>query len=353
LKLRGLTNSYSETLIDHERLSSAYEEEGFYSLQLEIGDLCMQGCIYCYMNALEKEKNTLSDELVDQILEEAHKINITAVEWLGGEPLLRSSVFDHMAHATELGLRNNVWTGGLPLADANTLKNTAKFAQKGLIAFHISTINPALYEGLHPSRSSDDLELILESIGKLLDLGYPPTQLLNSVTFTGLQTADDMIRTIEYFEEKFGIKTSLNVYHTYLRPGTPVGELKRFIPLEDEVKKVYEYYCRTWGAKQLPMNCVSKQYCATTVAVLCDGSVTPCATIREKNAPNIHSDGSFYDIVTELRDYFTFKPFRERKNLPEDCQHCRLSERCFGCRSRSYAAGLGMYGKDPRCFRGK
>jgi radical SAM protein with 4Fe4S-binding SPASM domain len=347
---------YCRTVIDYEALDAAYRRQGFYSLQLEVGDLCHQGCVYCYMNALEQERNTLPDELIGSILEDARKLGITAVEWLGGEPLLRESVFDHMAHAARLGLRNNVWTGGLPLADSAVRERTAELTRRGLISIHVSTLDPELYTELHPargrSRAREDLSSILESVQELLEGGYPSSQLLNSVTFTGLQSAVDMIRTMDVLVEKLGVLPSLNVYHTYLRPATPMGELERFIPTEEAVRKVYRHYSRLWGVEELPMNCVSKQYCSATVAVLCDGGVTPCATIRGRDAPSLHGGGSFYGIATEHRDRLTFAAFRDRANLPEDCRRCRLSGSCFGCRSRAFAAGRGVYGKDPRCFRG-
>jgi radical SAM protein with 4Fe4S-binding SPASM domain len=338
-------------MINYEKLNLAYKNKMFYSLQLEVGDLCYQGCIYCYMNALEIQKNTLSDQQIQNLLNDAKKLDITAIEWLGGEPLLRHSIFKHMALSAELGMRNNVWTGGLPLEKDEILSNTAQYTQNGLIAVHVSTVNPEIYQKLHPGHSGKDLDIILKKIRKLLDMGYPSAQLLNSVTFTGLQNSADMIQTIDYFEKEFNIKTCVNVYHTYLRPGFSNQELERFIPSVSEVKKVYKHYAVHWGVKEYPMNCVNKQYCSTTLAVLCDGSVTPCATIRENSAPNIHQGNSLYDIAIRNIDYLTISKFRDKKNLPESCQICRLSDICFGCRSRAYAAGNGIYGKDPRCFR--
>jgi radical SAM protein with 4Fe4S-binding SPASM domain len=336
-------------LIDGMQLQSAWENEGFYSLQLEVGDRCHQGCIYCYMNAIDEGRNTLSDPQIELLLRDAYELGITAIEWLGGEPLLRESVFRHLALAEELGFRNNVWTGGLPLSDRAVRIATTRYAKRGLISIHISTINEALYKTLHPSRPPSDLWLIIESVREVLKMGYPPSQMLNSVTFTGLQDANDMIRTIDYFEEEFGIKTSLNVYHTYLRPGIPEGEMARFIPPAHEVELVYRRYGEQWGVDRMPMNCVNKQYCSSTIAVLCDGSVTPCATIREKGAPNIHASDSLLDIARRERRRLIFAKFRERRNLPADCQRCRILGSCFGCRSRSYAAGRGLYGKDPMC----
>lgn len=338
-------------MIDYEALKKAWERDGFYALQLEAGDICYQGCVYCYMNAIEEVRNTLTDDQIVQLIKDAAYLNISAIEWLGGEPLLRSSVFDLMSFAASLNIRNNVWTGGLPLTDPFIRRQTAKLTQHGLISVHLSTVNPDTYKILHPGKTEDNLYAIISSVKKLLNEGYPTDQILNSVTYTGLQTSEDMIETIDYFEKEFNVKTSLNVYHTYLRTSTPDTELQRFIPDEKDVEKVYKRYSEQWGVEIYPMNCVNKQYCSATLAVLCDGSITPCATIRPENAPNIHGNKSFLSIVNENLDWLIFKKFKEKKYLPKDCQSCDLNEECFGCRSRAYAANLGIYGKDPRCYK--
>ncbi len=330
----------------------AYKNDGFYSLQLEIGDRCEQDCIYCYMNALPKEVNTLSDEQITRILEDSVELGISAIEWLGGEPLLRNSIFDHMELARELGLRNNIWTGGLPLGNEDVTQRCSELARPGLISVHVSTVDQATYRLLHPNRPNSDLNNILEGVERLLDLGYPSDQMLNSVTFTGIQTPEDMIGTIDYFENEFEISTSLNVYHTYLRPGTDPGELGRFIPKTTDVARVYSRLQKQTGSDPMPMNCVDKFYCSTTVAVLCDGSVTPCATIRDNEAPIIHSGKSFFSIAKENRDHLIFKSMKNKKNLPVPCQRCGMNDVCFGCRSRSFSEGRGLLGPDPRCFRG-
>lgn len=339
-------------MIDFEKLEKAYNENRFYSLQLEVGDVCYQGCSYCYMNALTVKKNSLTNRKIYEILTDAKKLDITAIEWLGGEPLLRRGIFSFLKKSKELGFRNNMWTGGLPLKEKNICKKLAELCEIGLISFHLSTLNKKLYEELHPGRPSGDIDDILTGIKYLLELGYPANQLLNSITFTGYQTVDDLIETMEYFDKEFGIKSSLNVYHTYLRPGTDSKELSKFIPSEKSVAKAYKYYTNFLDIKNFPMNCVNKQYCSATVAALNDGTVSPCATIRTGCKENLNTH-RFYDIVMNNIEYLTFAKFKDKNNLPEGCKTCKLNDSCWGCRSRAYAAGLGIYGKDPRCFRSK
>jgi radical SAM protein with 4Fe4S-binding SPASM domain len=338
-------------MIDPQALQSAYEADRFYALQLEVGDRCEQGCSYCYMNALPAARSSLSDAKLRQVIDDAADLGVSAIEWLGGEPLLRPRVFDLMAHARRRGLRNNIWTGGLPLLDEDVLAQCVELADPGLISVHVPTVDPDVYETLHPERTAEDGRRILGAVASILHSGYPSDRLLNSITFTGLQNADDTIATIDFLENEFGVRSSLNVYHTYLRPGVPPAALDRFIPKPSQVARVYRRIGRQWGVEQFPMNCVSKQYCSATLAVLCDGSVTPCATIRDPAAPSLHRDGRLRTIVRRHRDELVFGEFK-RSNGPERCRRCKLGDQCWGCRSRAWAAGQGVYGPDPRCFRG-
>jgi radical SAM protein with 4Fe4S-binding SPASM domain len=338
-------------MIDYISLEKAYDNDGFYSLQLEVGDKCHQGCTYCYMNAVEETRNELTEDILQGVLEDARELGITAIEWLGGEPLIRPGIFPLMEHAKRLGLKNNMWTGGLPFKDDDVVKKTAELCENGLISIHLSTLDPPLYKKLHPHQPEDDIQIILNGIKKLLDLGYPADQLLNSVTFTGLQPSEDLIHTMEFFYSEFGIQTSINVYHTYLRPGSGKSELNSFIPRKEEVSKIYNKYKKILDVSNLPMNCVDKKYCSTTIALLNNGFVTPCATIREEDANRNVKSYSFKSIVEHHRDYLSFKLLKATKNLPEGCGRCNMHDNCWGCRSRSYAIGDGMYGKDPRCFR--
>ncbi|NLC53182.1 MAG: radical SAM protein [Firmicutes bacterium] len=338
-------------MLDFDQLNMDYANEDFYALQLEVGDKCYQGCIYCYMNAVAETKNELTDEIISAVLADAKELGFSTIEWLGGEPLLRQNIFWFMEEAKELGLKNNMWTGGLPFADLKTVDKTAELCENGYISIHLSTLNPELYKIFHPQREADDIAVILRGIEHLLKIGYLPAQILNSVTFTGLQTADDLIATMEFFYHEYQIQTSINVYHTYLRPGYSQEELLKFVPKPEEVQKVYNRYRDLVKADNLPMNCVNKQYCATTVAVLNNGFVTPCATIREEKVGMNVKDGSFRNIVSTHRDYLSFRELKAEQNLPAGCQKCGMKSQCWGCRSRSYAAGNGLYGKDPRCFR--
>ncbi|MBE0418381.1 MAG: radical SAM protein [Coriobacteriia bacterium] len=336
-------------MIDQNAVAEAYEQDRFYALQLEINDACMQGCAYCYMNALPHGQRILSDYEVLEIVEQAAGAGFTVIEWLGGEPLDRPGAFAFMERAHELGLRNNLWTGGLPLDRGGVAERVVELSSGGLVSVHLSTLDPAVYVLLHPERTAQDMSIVLSGVERLLALGYPAERMLNSVTLTGAQGAEDMIATIDAFEDRYGIRTSLNIYHTYLRPGHDPGELEWFVPSAGDVTRVQKRLQRQWGGP-MPMNCVDKRYCSTTVAVLNDGTVTPCATIRD-GVGSIREQEGFLGLLREQRDSLVLKTLKDPANLPDGCVDCGMSSDCWGCRSRAYAIGAGVLGKDPRCRR--
>ena len=45
------------TLIDYKKPNKCYKKDNFYSLQLKINDKGYQEYIYCYINAVNNEKN--------------------------------------------------------------------------------------------------------------------------------------------------------------------------------------------------------------------------------------------------------------------------------------------------------
>lgn len=92
----------------------------------------------------------------------------------GGEPLLRPDWQELLDFAASLGIIDNLWTGGLPLADTAIARDTVLTTENGLIAFHISTIDPGTYLRLHSRAPTDHLELLLKGVDNLLNAGKPP-----------------------------------------------------------------------------------------------------------------------------------------------------------------------------------
>ncbi len=337
-------------MIDFDTLQRCYDEDRVYALQLEIWDSCEQACDYCYMKAGRLPRASLDSETLRHVVRDASTLAISRIEWLGGEPLLRADWRELLAAASQHGIVNNLWTGGLPLADESVARDVVAATENGLVAFHISSVDEETYARLHSRAPDGQLRTLLKGVENILAAGKPPELLLNSVTFTRGQSVADMVKAIDFFKDRYAIATCVNLYQSYkpLAPSTH-GYLD-VMPDRREGRIELEHAAARSGAAQAIANCVNKQYCSATVAVTNEGKLTPCATIRPKNAPSILEDGLAPTLNRHKREMLLLD-MKDEANLPEGCTHCAQHESCWGCRGRAWDCFDSINARDPACFR--
>ena len=89
-----------------------FNEKRLYTLQVESTDACPQSCIYCYAGSSPAETRPLAPDEIRALLDDAARLEVRAIDWLGGDPLARPDWHELMDYARGLGLTNNVWTSG-------------------------------------------------------------------------------------------------------------------------------------------------------------------------------------------------------------------------------------------------
>ena len=140
---------YGGLATGHEDEQKRYfEERRLYALQVETTDACHQGCIFCYAGSTPKETRGLTSPEIRGLLEDAAALEIRAIDWLGGDPLVRPDWYDLMTYAQELGLINNVWTSGLPLRSKRVARQVFDVTSQGFVSVHVDSITPEVYASL-------------------------------------------------------------------------------------------------------------------------------------------------------------------------------------------------------------
>jgi MoaA/NifB/PqqE/SkfB family radical SAM enzyme len=127
-------SQYGGLAVGHEDEQKRYfEEKRLYALQIESTDACQQGCIYCYAGSTPQETRGLTSEEIRSLLDDAVALEIRAIDWLGGDPLIRPDWYELMKYAQSLGLINNVWTSGLPLRNKQTARQVYEVTEGGFV----------------------------------------------------------------------------------------------------------------------------------------------------------------------------------------------------------------------------
>ncbi len=328
-----------------------YESGKVYRLQIESTQRCPQLCKYCYVGSKIDSTHGLSSSEITGLLKEAANLGVQVIGWFGGDPLVRSDWYELCVCARDLGMTNEIWSSGIPLADQDVAKRAVEVTEGGVISTHLDSLNPKKYAQLSDLESPDEeqssIQDILRGVENCIAAGKRPDEMSNCITITAPSDEDDVEQTMRHFQEKYGISTCLTLFN-------PVGENKDIKLWEPSLKKVKNIFKRkfringSFGSAGNGMD-LSKFFCGTVVCVAYDGWLLPCSVIRTKEFGNI-KDYPFVKLLEKGRNRLLYLDFRNHNNLPVKCRSCSAQDECFGCRSNAFYYLGDLLGQDPKCF---
>jgi len=333
-------------------LQKQYFEDGkIFILQIESTLRCPQLCDYCYAGSKPDSPQGMNSAKIKELLESAAKLEVRMIDWLGGDPLVRSDWYELCTYALELGFINNIWTSGIPLANQDIAKKVVEVSKNGFISTHLDTLDPELYKILHGGEGCDgdsnNINLILKGIRNTISAGKDPNSMVNCITYTSPLAAGDAKGMISYMQEKFNIKTCLTLFNPVIHRNAN----KSWEPTIPQIEDAFAHRDRVNYPDDPscgPMD-VSKFYCGTVVCVTSEGWLTPCSVIRTKEFGNVN-EKKLEELVEEKKNRLLFLDFRDPSKLPGNCSSCSNNSFCFGCRSSAYYYEGDILAADPKCY---
>jgi radical SAM protein with 4Fe4S-binding SPASM domain len=324
-----------------------FAEKRLYTLQVESTDACSQACAYCYAGSGPIATRSLTSAEIRTLLGAAARLEIRAIDWLGGDPLARPDWYELMDHARDLGLTNNVWTSGLPLQNEETARMVTAVTDGGFLSVHVDSMNPDTYTRLHPTGDLGNIAAIVKGVDNVRRAGKAADQMINCITFTAIQPPQDAIETMRWWWREKGMRTCLTMFN----PAGMPPEWRRFVPSAEDTRRVFsERDSLNYGAHDGSIAAMDtdKFYCGTMATVTFTGDVTPCSVIRQGVA-NIR-ERPFETIVQEHLGALVHEQLHDVQHAPVPCNECHENEHCWGCRASAYHYGGDANGVDPTCW---
>ncbi|MBY8986724.1 MAG: radical SAM protein [Candidatus Lokiarchaeota archaeon] len=332
-------------------LQKRYFLEGkVYILQIESTLKCDQFCKYCYADSKPYSTHGMSSSKIKGLIDSTAKLEVKMIDWLGGDPLLRNDWYELCIYAKKLGIINNIWTSGIPLANPNIARKVVEVTNGGFISTHLDTINPKLYDILHGGDdkilNQQNITLIEKGLKNIIKEGKNPGSIVNCITLTRPLADGDAKNMISYMQENFGIKTCLTLFNPVIHRNSnnswepTIRQIDDNFLHRDKINYPDDPSCG-------PMD-VSKYYCGTVICVKADGWVTPCSVIRTREFGNINEE-SLESIINRTKKRLLHLDFRDPSKLPGNCGICANNINCFGCRSSAFYYNGDIMAADPKC----
>jgi len=287
-----------------------------YSIKLEVNDYCNLKCKMCYV---EMKKTDLPAGVIYSLLDQIRGFGIR-LEILGGEPLMRSDIFEIIRYAKE--------KSGVPFISLYTNGTVVdrtmaeKLKDAGLDAILVTLVSHR--EDIHDefTGTTGSWKETVKGINELEKAG------VETYTFTTVHSYNkDHYRDIYRFARE-----DLNVHSLFYQyipqhKDDPLlidprdwHEVKRWVLLEtnrEHMRFVRDFYVLTGNA------CSGGNFVFTVKA---DGNIQPCPFIYDIPLGNIKEE----EIWKIFKNRFRNPALQEFKSLPEECRPCVYQSVCGG-----------------------
>lgn len=275
---------------------------------------CPFSCVHC-LQKNNRHIEELNKEIIFRMIDELTELGTIEYKISGGDPLIRSDIFEILKYIKQTNARVVVYTSGYYLTD----EICEKLSRLDVTRVETTLLGTDAETHDSLSRCPGGFNKICRGIRKLNDLGVP-----QKVKYIQMQQNFSQTEKIASLAEGLGVEIYPSPY-LWCPIDSLESEIEPYRLTKDELTEHYRLY------PQLPiektfLNCGAGKY---LMGISADGKVMPCAVFSRNYAAGNISELSMKDIWNNSE---LLKGFRGKIRYPIfKCRVCETSEFCILC----------------------
>lgn len=295
---------------------------------VHITDRCNMNCKGCYSRTSSRNKiSDLSLDAINVIFEQLQRKRVVKIVFSGGEPLLRTDIYEILSCSKSYGFENVVISNGsIAISDAI-------YSKIDTIAFSIDYLEDeynTLGRRIHKN-------MLLNNIQKARSLG---------VDVGGIITINSL--NIDYVEDYFRLSMEYQLPISFSIFYSPENGCEKFLLRDNQLRTFIEKCQDSMSMLVEGFNNFDDIFCRNHCSIGCGnisvdalGNLTPCHILSNYKLGNLINDPE--------RAWSNLDRFTETLDFPVACKGCDYKVFCGGgCKARACIAE-GFDGKDPYC----
>jgi radical SAM protein with 4Fe4S-binding SPASM domain len=335
---------------------------------------CNLSCAHCYINAVGEEESDAdmgeltTSEAMDMI-EDLVAIKSPMLVFSGGEPLLRSDIYELNVYAMKLGLRTILSSNStLITREAAKKIKEAGFAYvgvsldgseethdrfrgaKGAFEKSLQGLRYLMEEGVRTGVRFAITNLNYDELPKVLELTRRekiPRFSLFQLVYGGRGKEiidwdifnDQRREVMDYIIEEARVSNGMNIV-------TADNYADGIYLLQDVAEHEPERAAEVERLLAMQSGCPAGDGLAN---VDNRGDVHLCPYWQSRTIGNIREE-KFSDIWFDEENEFLTKMRDKTRYIKDKCGRCKLNHLCMGCRVRAEVACGDPFGEDPACY---
>lgn len=327
-----------------------------WNLAISITNACNLSCKHCYAKAGIKEYKELTLEDIYNIMDEAKRCNVRFVTLTGGEPFVRTDIWDIISIIKKSGIKVSIATNGILLTeelifrlkqlDVDRVQISLDGAREatndcvrgdGTYRKVVKEVVPNLVNaGIFTAFSYTPTDINVLEIPEVIELAYRLG--VNTMSFrrysnTGRAKVNELSmeidQNINMLNMLYEIKKSKKYDKMNITTGDPL-----FVLCNPERSEYFN--------KSIIAGCTAG---ITSLAIDAIGNIKPC-TRANIMLGNIRDDS--LHLIWESNEIL--KKLRNRNNLSGKCRKCENKMLCGGCRVAALEENNDIFSEDPNCW---
>ncbi len=312
----------------------------------DITNRCNLNCLHCYSSEQQEELTTTD---VYHVLDKLSTAGVGIIDFGGGEPLLRTDIFDILTYSKQLGFYTSISTNGT-LLDENCVKRL-KTLGIDHVCISLDGAKPETHDHIRDKKGT--YEKTIRGINNSVHAGIN-TQISTVFMKSNINEVVDMYNLLE----------SLHFDGWYVYDFAPAGrgkELQQEVLTPEQRKRLFEYLqdiasSSKMALKPYPYLITVNSACGTDTYfykkygrlteffkgclsarwvchISSNGDVHPCHLLPHVLG-NLTQE-TFEDIWFDKNNPI-LKELRDRRLLKGSCGKCTYRDVCGGCRAQAF-----------------
>lgn len=330
---------------------------------IELTERCNLSCIHCHASDRVGTTNELTTDEVFHLLDGLARIpEFRMVAFTGGEPLLRSDLFDILVYAKNLGFSTTLASNGTLITPE--IAQQLSDAGLSILAISLDATDSKVHDRIRGKIGS--FQKALSGIAAAKDAGlvlhinatiaeYNKEELSDLITY-----ADSLSAAILIIYQLIPVGRGEKIASSALKKEENRQMIESIAQGQGNVSVVMEpvggpqYWADLLNRRGIKGGvllslaeslfhgcCAGRGF----IYIKPNGDVMPCpflpiicGNVREKPIDIIYNTSP---LIHALQD---------RDNLSGSCGDCRYKKVCGGCRGRAYAMTCDIFAEDPACY---
>ena len=333
----------------------------YFYVQWDSTSRCNLDCLHCYHTKEERQTryvmtNSEAKSMLNDLAKTVERWDFRGgIHFSGGEPLVRSDIFELIDYSKNVGLELRMLSNGTLINS----QNAKKLKESGFKIVQVS-IDGTKETHNYLRNRKDAYDLAIRGIGNLRDAGIEPT-VSTTLTKTNFSQIEEIVELAflagakrigfsqlvpEGSGKNLEMLSAKELYGSFLKLDSLREKYHDKIDILSSeslwclFNEDNEYTQRAKEERILAGGCGIAMF---GLSILSDGTAYPCRRLPIEIG-NIKEGIQTIFIRNKI-----LNQFRDINNY--ECKDCEKVTICRGCRAVAYAVTGDAFAKDPQCFK--